>query len=238
MHIRLVPRALAVAGAAILVAAPMASAHVEIDPGEASQGGFAELAFRVPNEMDNANTTQVQVAMPENNPIAGVSVKPVPGWTYKVDMKKLSTPIKNDDGDEISEVVGSITWSGGTIKPGEYQDFEVSAGPLPETDSVTFPTVQTYSNGQVVRWIDPSVEGQPEPEHPLPTLKLTKAGSDGSSASGSSSDSASGVTVKNAASKDDVNTANTLAIVGIAVGALGLLVGGFALIRSRKSASS
>jgi len=114
----------------------------------------------------------------------------------------------------------------------------VSAGPLPETDSVTFPTVQTYSNGQVVRWIDPSVEGQPEPEHPLPTLKLTKAGSDGSSASGSSSDSASGVTVKNAASKDDVNTANTLAIVGIAVGALGLLVGGFALIRSRRSASS
>jgi uncharacterized protein YcnI len=237
VRIRVVARALAVAGVAILVAAPMASAHVEVSPEEATRGGFAELTFRVPNEMDNANTTQIQVAMPENNPIAGVSVKPVPGWTYKVDMKKLSTPIKNDDGDEVGEVVGSITWSGGAIRPGEYQDFDVSVGPLPETDSVTFPAIQTYSNGQVVRWIDPSVEGQPEPEHPVPTLKLTKAGSDSSSASGSGSESASGVTVKNAASKDDVSTANTLAIVGIAVGALGLLVGGVALLRSQKSAS-
>jgi MYXO-CTERM domain-containing protein len=33
-----------------------ASAHVTVNPGEATQGGFTKIAFRVPNERDNAST--------------------------------------------------------------------------------------------------------------------------------------------------------------------------------------
>jgi hypothetical protein len=38
---------------------------------------------------------------------------------------------------------------------------------------MTFKALQTYSNGQVVSWIDvPAAGSSDEPEHPAPTLKL------------------------------------------------------------------
>jgi Domain of unkown function (DUF1775) len=38
-----------------------------------------------------------------------------------------------------------------------------------------FKALQTYSDGDVVQWIEPTVKGGAEPEHPPPVLKLTKA---------------------------------------------------------------
>ena len=58
-----------------------ASAHVTVNPGSAEQGGFTKVAFRVPNERDDAGTTKVQVDLPMDHPIAFVSVRPVPGWS-------------------------------------------------------------------------------------------------------------------------------------------------------------
>ena len=101
----------------------MASAHVTVNPGEAAQGGFAALSFRVPNEQQDADTTSVEVNIPTDHPIAFVSVKPLPGWTVKVDKAKLAKPI-DVHGSEVDEAVSKVTWSGGTIKPGEYQSFE------------------------------------------------------------------------------------------------------------------
>ena len=41
------------------------------------------------------------------------------------------------------------------IKPGEFDDFPVSVGQLPEgVESISFPAIQTYSNGDTVDWID------------------------------------------------------------------------------------
>ncbi|HEX2772424.1 MAG TPA: DUF1775 domain-containing protein, partial [Micromonosporaceae bacterium] len=60
------------------LAAP-ASAHVTVNPSEATQGGYARLAFRVPNESDTASTTKVEVVLPENAPVASVSTMPVTG---------------------------------------------------------------------------------------------------------------------------------------------------------------
>jgi uncharacterized protein YcnI len=210
-----------------------------VNPGEAAQGGFAALSFRVPNEQNDADTTSVEVNIPTDHPIASVSVKPMPGWTYKVETTKLATPIKTDDGDEVTEAVSKITWSGGTIKPGEFDEFEISAGPLPDdVDSVSFPTIQTYSKGEPVRWIDKTVEGQDEPEHPAPTLKLVPGNGDhdaepAAATGGADDEAASGVSVTNAASQDDVDTANTLAIVGIVVGVLGVGIALFAVFRKR-----
>jgi hypothetical protein len=61
---------------------------------------------------------------------------------------------------------------GGGIGPGEFQEFALSGGPFPELDQVAFPTVQTYSDGNESAWIEPTVEGQPEPESPAPVLSL------------------------------------------------------------------
>jgi hypothetical protein len=44
------------------------------------------------------------------------------------------------------------------------------------------------------------------------------------------------VSVANTAGQDDVDSATTLATVGIVVGVLGLLAGAFGIFRSRRSA--
>ena len=129
MRVRGIVGGLVAATAVLLLAAP-ASAHVTVNPSEASKGSFTKVTFRVPNETDTANTTSVEVNMPEDAPIANVSVKPVPGWTANVETRTLEEPIQGDDG-EVTEVVDKVTWSGGTVAPGEFQEFDVSLGPLP-----------------------------------------------------------------------------------------------------------
>jgi uncharacterized protein YcnI len=239
---RLVTRMAAVAAAAVVVAAPMAAAHVTVNPGEATKGGYAALTFRVPTERDDANTTRVEVNFPTDTPIASVRVQPKPGWEYRIQRTRLDEPIDNH-GEEISEVVSKVTWTGGQIGPTEFDEFGVSVGPLPtDVDQILFPAIQTYDSGEVVRWIDaPAADGEEEPENPAPALTLVDEEDEGAAATSGSSgsgDQAAGVTVENAATQDDVDGASTMGIVGIVVGVIGLLVGGFALVRTRRATST
>ena len=227
---RAVVGSLAAIGAAclVLVAAP-GWAHVTVDPRTATQGGYTALSFRVPTESDSASTTKVQVFMPIDHPLASVSVKPLPGWHAKVVTKKLATPLSTDDG-QVTEGVSSITWTPDSpkdaLKPGEYDDFEVSVGPLPAVSSLTFKTLQTYSDGTVARWIDPPApEGQPEPEHPAPTLTLLPA-SDTATADTPSTGAATG----SGSGDGKATTALVLSIVAVLLGAGAL---GSTLLRRR-----
>jgi hypothetical protein len=57
-----------------------------------------------------------------------------------------SKPVTDDDGDKIIEVVDEIIWTADRpgIKPGEFDTFVVSAGPLPtDAKSVSFKALQT-----------------------------------------------------------------------------------------------
>lgn len=169
--VRTVAGALVAAALVAAVAAP-ASAHVTVKPDAAPKGSFSVLSFAVPNESDTASTVKVEVTFPTDHPIAFVSVQPVPGWTWSAESTQLAKPMKTEDG-EVSQVVSKITWAGGTIAPGEFQLFTVSAGPLPtDTKQIEFKAVQTYSDGKVVRWIEQTPKGGPEPEFPAPVLKL------------------------------------------------------------------
>jgi uncharacterized protein YcnI len=219
------------AGAALVLPATSALAHVTVNPREATGGSYAKLAFRVPNERDDAGTTRLEVNLPADHPFASVSVRPQPGWTYTVEKTKLDPPITSHD-NEISEVVSKITWTGGTIKPGEFNEFEVSVGPLPsDADSITFKAIQTYSNGEVVRWIEEATPGGTEPERPAPVLKLTKAADAGSTATTATtapgSEAQAGEVAdaadKDAASKRDVDTARIFGILGMAFGLIGFV---------------
>ena len=219
------------AGAALVLPATSALAHVTVNPREATSGGYAKLAFRVPNERADASTTKLEVNLPADHPFASVSVRPQPGWTYKVDKTTLPTPIKVHDND-VSEVVSRITWTGGEIKPGEFNEFEVSVGPLPDdADSITFKAIQTYSNGEIVRWIEEATPGGSEPERPAPVLKLTKSSTGGSTATTATTAPApetqagevAEAATRDAASKSDVDTARTFGILGMAFGLLGFV---------------
>ncbi|MDP9850165.1 YcnI family protein [Streptosporangium lutulentum] len=170
----------------------VAFAHVVVSPDTAVQGGYAALTFRVPNERDDASTTKIEVQLPVDSPLASVSVKPHPGWSYKITKTTPATPVEAH-GAQISEVVGTITWtatdSTSGIKPGEYDEFSVSAGPLPETGQLVFKTLQHYSDGEVVRWIQEPASGADEPERPAPVLRLMPKGNTQGNAQGSAASS-------------------------------------------------
>ena len=203
---RVLARSLTGVGAIAFVVgllAASASAHVTVNPNTAPKGGFEKLTFRVPTEKDSASTTKVEVAFPAAHPIASVSVKPHAGWTANVLTTHLATPIKSDDG-EVTDAVSQITWTADTpdasIKPGQFDEFDISGGPLPaDTDKLVFKVLQTYSDGTVVRWIDEAARGAAEPQHPAPALTLTVAAATPTPAattgSKSSSDSGKGLAV-------------------------------------------
>ena len=230
-HVSRTTRLLAlIAAVAIAIAgAPSAWAHVTVNPGEAEKGGFAKLSFRVPNERDDSGTTTVEVNFPAEQPIPFVSVLPHPGWTYTVERTQLDEPV-GGEGEEITEVVSKITWTGGPIKPGEFDEFEVSAGPLPEdADQLEFKALQTYESGEVVRWIESTPASGEEPEHPAPVLRLVEGEGDAVTEVPTSETSVAA----DVASEDDVDSAETLAIVGLVVGGLALLVAVGAFLRGR-----
>lgn len=165
MKVRAAPIAALVA---TLVLAPAAAAHVTLNPREWEAGGFARFAVRVPNERDNASTTKVSLRFPE--PILSAGFQPVEGWQRTVRMVELDEPI-DVEGEQVTERIDTVTWSGGRIRPGEFQEFGVSfRTPEEPGTELAFPAVQTYSNGEVVRWIGPS-----DADEPAPIVTVTEA---------------------------------------------------------------
>jgi uncharacterized protein YcnI len=180
----------------LLLANPAALAHVTVTSTDATPGGFAVLTFQIPTESAKASTTKVTVALPTAHPIAVVSVQPHPGWSFSVHHTRLAKPVQSDDG-PIREVVDQIAWRADSpasaIKPGEFDQFTISAGPLPHVASLTFRTLQGYSDGSVVRWVEVAAPGSSaEPEHPAPVLRLAAGGGPSVTAGGSTSSSPAG----------------------------------------------
>lgn len=211
-------RRIAIATAALcaLLLPAAAQAHVTLQPNEAPAGGFTVLDVRVPNETNDANTTKVDVKFPPG--FAEVSYQAVPGWQVKVIKEKLAKPVQTDDG-PVTEGVSEVIWSGGKLAPGEFQDFPLSVQIPDEVGkALTFKALQTYDNGEVVRWIGP-----PESEEPAPQVQVTAAEEEGHAAvvaENSTGDQGSG---------DSDGASKGLGIAALILGALGLLAGGAAL---------
>ncbi|WSK35897.1 YcnI family protein [Streptomyces tubercidicus] len=221
----------AAVGSVVLLAAP-AFAHVSVQPaGPAPKGGYATVNFKVPNERDDASTVKLEVTLPTDRPLASVMPQPVPGWKIDVKKSKLAKPIEMH-GEKINEAPSKITWTAEDkgVEPGRFQQFPVSVGMLPEdADQVVFKALQTYDDKEVVRWIEPTKEGAPEPENPAPVLQLTAAEDEHGGADAKSGDKGH---VKSAAAGQDAadgdTTARVLGAVGIVVGLIGIGFGVFA----------
>ena len=159
-----------------LVLASPAWAHITVHPSTLPAGSSdTELTFRVPNERDNANTVKAQVFFPTNLPLLTVDVLPIPGWSSVVQTQTLSKPVQTDDG-PVSQIVTDVTWTatGAGIRPGQYEDFEVAAGLVPDKPAqLVFKALQTYSSGEIVRWIQLVTSQDPNPDTPAPILTLT-----------------------------------------------------------------
>ncbi|MGE2818113.1 YcnI family protein [Mycobacterium heidelbergense] len=135
-------------------------AHVHASSDNAVRGATAIVTFQVPNESDKgAATTALTVTLPD---VAAARTETMPGWTAKLDR------------DAASGTVRSVTWTAapnGGIGVDQFALFRISVQ-LPETDTVSFPATQTYSDGTIVKWDQPPLPGGGEPEHPVPLLTL------------------------------------------------------------------
>ncbi len=155
-------RAAAVLAAAAAVAlAPVvgagaAEAHVVARTAGMGANGFGIVTFMVPNESEDATTTEVAVTFPG---IKHLLPEAKTGWSTAV--------TKNAEG-----AVTGIRWTADPgapgIKVGEFAEFNVSGGPF--TGTVALPTVQRYSDGSSSAWDQPAGADGGEPQRPAPTV--------------------------------------------------------------------
>ncbi|MFD6528517.1 YcnI family protein [Streptomyces sp. NPDC060184] len=229
-----------IAATTVLLLAGPASAHVSVQPqGEAAKGGYATINFKVPNERDNASTVKLEVSFPTDHPLSSVSPQAVPGWKIDVTKATLAEPL-DVHGKKVTEAVSKVTWTAdasGAIKPGYFQQFPLSVGQLPDdTDQLVFKALQTYSNKEIVRWIEETPASGEEPDNPAPVLTLTDAAADTHGAAASASASADGKSTgteaaghtteaaEDSGSSSD-STARVLGVVGIVIGIAGVAFG-------------
>ena len=224
--------------AAILALPGIAQAHVTVQPGTAEGGDFSVVAFRVPNERDDASTTQVRVTLPKDQPIGYVSTTPVPGWKITTATRQLDRPIEIF-GEQMDTVVSEVTWTAttGGIRPGQFEDFDLSLGPLPESGEMVFNAMQTYSSGEKVNWNEVSADPSVEPEHPAPTLTITPAAAEkGSGVTNQGGQTGQDEQVTPTAQSEDGSESNLpLILSGTAVG-LSLIAVVLAWRQGRRSA--
>jgi uncharacterized protein YcnI len=216
-----------------LVAPAAAQAHVTLQPNTATAGAYTRLDVRVPNERDDASTNKVEVQFPDG--FASASYQPTPGWDVKVTKKTLDKPVQTDDG-EITEGVNTITWTAKSkadaIPPGAFEDFGLSVQiPGKAGDKLTFKALQTYSGGEVVRWI-----GAEDSDNPAPIVSVNGGDGAAAAATPAPTQGAPATTPAPAEAGDD-DGGNGLAIVALIVGALGLIVGGAGLLAARRASA-
>jgi uncharacterized protein YcnI len=199
---------------ASLFLAPAAAAHVTLSPGKVPADSFQRFSFQVPVEL-NSPTTKVAVKLPLG--ITSVAVEPKTSWTWKTTTVKLAKPV-TIEGETITDRVSTITWSGGPIKPGEFDEFVITAH-VPDTPGQTLimPAVQTYANGKVVHWIGALTADEPAP-HVLLTAATPTSATTTTTTSASSSTSDSN-------DNGRANLALGLAIAGLVAGLAALGIG-------------
>lgn len=229
---------MAIAAAAAIAYAVPASAHVTAQPPQQPSGGYTVLNFRVPNERPES-TIKLEVQFPDG--IGAVRTSPIPGtWKVDVKMEKLDTPLDDGHGGKINEQVDTVTWSGGKILDGQFQEFPVSIKMVDKGelgDKVFFPTLQTYEGGEVSSWTEKpsSVDDTTELEKPAPSVTLVAAADDHHAGADDKADDKAGDSDhddSDTASAGDVSDAEDAARVALGIGILALVIGAVALFRA------
>jgi uncharacterized protein YcnI len=229
-----------------LVVPAGAQAHISLHPNTIPAGAFVTLDVRVPGEQEGAYVKKVDMLFPPG--FTGVDYENVSGWSTKVIESKLATPIKEDGGTidtEVSQIVW--TWSGpfGKVNNGQFVDFPLSLA-IPDDATgkpLEFRTVQTYNDGETVHWISPSLES----EHPAPRINVTAKGGAIEDVAGDEAGPEAGQTAATpptspstapVAKSTSGGASETLSIIALIFGALGLMAGLRALADSRRKAAS
>jgi uncharacterized protein YcnI len=211
-----------------------AQAHISLHPNTIPAGAFATLQVRVPGEQEGAHVTKVDLLFPPG--FTSVAYENVPGWNVRVLNQKVSPPIQTDEGpvnEEISQIIWS--WAGqlGMVNNNQFVQFPLSVA-IPGNVAgqvLEFKTVQSYSNGQMVHWIDPALSA----EHPAPRINVTAKGGVIADVAGKEAGPEAGQgTAQAPSAKSSSGASKGLGVAALIVGALGLLLALLALLAVRK----
>jgi len=151
----LVPAALVI----VLATAAPAAAHIEVSADGAQAGtGPVTLSFTGEGESDSVGIAGVRTQLPAGIAPADVTLAGAPaGWVLT----------STSDGFEIA---------GPPLDPGGAVEYSVTVARLPaDSTELAFPTIQRYADGREDAWIEPEIEGAPEPEMPAPVLTVAPA---------------------------------------------------------------
>jgi uncharacterized protein len=210
---------LTVVAAAVFLSPVPALAHVTVQPTSAVAGTESTFTFRVPTESAKASTTRLVIVLPTSPPLPAVLLEPVPGWRSSLEHRALASPVRTDDG-PLTRAVSRIIWTAvgraDAIAPGQFREFTIAAGPIPAGHRLLFKALQYYSDGTVVRWIDPPQAGGAA-EHPAPVVAI-----------GPGDDAARAVNVGGGPDN------GWITVAAFVVGLLGLAFGAVALVTVRR----
>jgi uncharacterized protein YcnI len=225
--------AVVAAGVAVLslTGALAASAHVTVSADTTAAGSDAVLTFSVPHGCDGSATTKIAIKVPDQ--VTSVTPTVNPNWDVQKVTEALNPPITDSDGNQITQRVDQVVYTAKTPLAADLRDALALSLQVPDVagQSLTFPVIQTCEVGETA-WIEQQAAGQPEPAHPAPTIQVTAAMTE-SAAEGSAAPTSSAQVAATSAT-DTGSSSNGLAIAGLVAGVLGLIVGGLALVRSRR----
>ena len=233
-------------GALTLGGALAAGAHVSVSPDQTAAGSYALLTFGVPHGCNGSPTTKVAIKIPEQ--INAVTPTVNPNWDVQKVTVPLNPAVTDSHGNQITERVDQVVYTAKTPLPDGYRDALVLSLQVPDVagQTLSFPTIQTCEVGETA-WIEPTVQGQDEPDHPAPAFAVTAAvagdddhGAAATTTAAAAASNPSGAPTSNAqvaatASTSDSGSTSGVAIAGLVTGVLGLIVGGVALARSRRA---
>jgi len=214
-----------------LAGALAASAHVTVSVDTTAAGSYALLTFGVPHGCDGSATTEIAIKVPDQ--VRTVTPTVNPNWDVRTVTEALNPPVTDSDGDQITERVDQVVYTAKTPLPADLRDALVLSMQIPDVSGQTlqFPVVQSCEVGETA-WIEQQQAGGPEPAHPAPSIVVTAATA--SAASAASAVPTSTAAVASTATTES-GSGNPLAIAGLVAGLLGLVVGGIALARSRRT---
>ncbi|MFK4547355.1 uncharacterized protein YcnI [Streptomyces tendae] len=220
--------------AALLTLAGPAAAHAEVEADKPQ--ALAEnvtLSFVSEAESGTAGFTELRVVLPKGIVPGDVTLgAPPKGWKLK----------PTSDG---------YTVGGPALKAGVDAEHEIKVRQLPDAKELAFKTVETYSDGEISRWIELPKDGQ-EPEQPAPLLTLKPAAPNaspiapGPSATPTPSPTPSAITTPSADASpqaveeaaDEEDDSSTGWITGGVIAAVLVLGGGTSWLVTRRASST
>lgn len=152
----------------LALCAPLAQAHITIDPPSATAGAYQALRFKVGHGCDGSATVGLAVQLPDG--VLGAKPMPKPGWTIELAEATLAAPVQSH-GKTIASAVREVRWRGGPLPDAYYDEFVIMVK-LPDAPGrYAFKVGQQCERGRA-DWAEVATGDSPKPKTPAPVLEV------------------------------------------------------------------